>query len=223
MTLPFPPPSADPIPTRDAELSLWLNNFSAQWSPATWDTTLPTQASLIALASGFSGLLANLADPAQRTQALVAQKDASRAIIAQTLRGAVRTALATYRANPAALLDLLALGVRPATFEKTKISAPLEAPILSLTSAQPGLIHYRLSQVVNGSPVARRKFPDGTVGIILTETWGGNKRTTQIKRVNIATDTSAIENGTIVNAIAEYYTARGEVSQPSAAITVAVA
>lgn len=215
-------PGKDQIPQKDADLDAFGEIFATFWVPATFNATGPTQEEVVNDHTAFQSALALLTNPATNTRPNIAAKDTARATLEMCLRRAIRYAQAGFRAGLNTEAQLLALNLVPVKLTRTQITPPTDAPILAFTASEPGMVRYRITQVVEGQPVTERLFPYGIVGLYLKETWGANERTTNVKRVNIMQPTEGIAKGTVITATACYYTARGEKGPASLPTTAVV-
>jgi hypothetical protein len=210
--MPAPGPHEDCIPAPDGVYNLWISNIAGIWDPTEWNCVVPPTIEVGNAAAAFNTALLTASDPTTRTRQTIAQKDQVREVSERMFRNIVRIATAAYRAGAADSAALVGMGIRVPELTRTPILSPPDAPSLAFVEARPGVIQYRLTQVVGGVPVTVRKFPYGSVGVRLVETWTGNERVTTIKRVNIVTPTKGIPIGTVITARACYFTARGAVS-----------
>lgn len=210
--MPVPGPHEDVIPGPDTDLDAFGLNFGTIWNPASFNSATPLAADINNAWSGFNAALAIATNAATRTPTTIREKDQARKALEPILRNAIRLATNANRQGFATDAALTALNIRTPDLVRTPIPAPTEPPILHFVESRPGILQYRLTQVVGGVPVTVRRFPYGAVGVRIQETWTGNERNTTIKRVNIYTPTGGIAPGTTITARACYFTARGEVS-----------
>lgn len=220
--MPVPPQNADTLPPKDADLVPFAQNFANVWVPADFGVAAPLAADIQALLDTYIVFLDLSTDPATRTPITIVQKNETRAALSVPLRRAIRFAVSAFRAGIVGPATLTALNIRPPDLTKTSIPAPADAPVLAFVNSTPGVINYRLTQVYSGVPVSTIAFQYGIVGIRLVETWTGGSKTSTIKRVNIASLTGGLPQGTIVTATACYFNARGDVGPVCPDVTAVV-
>jgi hypothetical protein len=122
------------IPARDADFKDWLDNFSTliNANPTTYGLTSGDAAAIGSVRTAFDSAYALAVNPATRTSATVASKDAARATAEATCRPfAIRV-----RNNPAVSNALkVGLGLTIPNTTPTPIPAPTIAPSLELVNA----------------------------------------------------------------------------------------
>ena len=154
---------ADYIPSRDADLDLWLNNFQALVvaAPATYGLTAPIGAALLASYTLYHDALVLATDPGTRTSLTVAAKDAQK-ILSKAL---FRENASFVRGNPAVTdADQLALGIPLRDPTPTPIPPPSTRPIMSVL--QGGHLTHAMVWADETTPLARKK-PAGVIGALV--------------------------------------------------------
>ncbi len=216
----------DYIPTSDANLQIFSNNFFVAWNPATFNVVEPLNAALSSAAVAYNIALAALGNPATNTPVNVAVKDDKRASLVALIRMAVRGALAAYKSQfPGATSGaLIALGVNPPRLGKTPILAFPFAPLLAVEGSTENRISLRATQVdaVSGAAVTDRRFPLGQASFGLERRVGlvgGFVSLGLRKRVKLVDDTTGIAKGTPVSYRICYQTGSGLASPKSAEVT----
>lgn len=122
------------IPTKDADFDAWIQNFSTllTGSPTSYGLLVGDATAVAAVVTAWTTAYPIAINPATRTAATIATKDAARASAEATVRPyAIR-----IRSNTA-ISDALKIGIGvtiPNT-PPTPIPAPTVAPVLSLVSA----------------------------------------------------------------------------------------
>lgn len=153
------------IPTTDAGLDAWANNFAdlITADPALYGLT-PADALAIQTAVDAWNVSYPLAtNPATRTTVTISQKNADKVAMVTICR----TYASQVRINPGvANEDKLALGLNLPNNSPSPIPTPPTFPLLDIANAGP-LIHV-LRYADNTTPDSRRK-PDGAVSL---ELWG---------------------------------------------------
>ena len=206
----IPGPGQPIFPGPDADCSSWMQAFAPVWNPATFNVVLPTTIALADASVEFGSALGLASASATRSPVTVAAKDAARADAENVFRGAVRSAVAAFRAGTATSAQLSALGVRTPDLIPTPIPAPAYAPLLGLVGARPGFVDLRVTQVVDGVAVDTRKFPQGITGLEISRNTGSGWALVGIRRrVNLAVSTSDLANGLVVGYRVRYCTGRG--------------
>jgi len=119
------------IPTTDALLLAWADNFSAviTANPGDYGLIAGQAVTFAALFTTFESALATATDPGTRTSVTVAAKDAARAAMVTNARMLARIALAFPTVTPG---DLTAAGLIVRNTVPTPIPAPVTVPILGL-------------------------------------------------------------------------------------------
>jgi hypothetical protein len=152
----------DFLPTKDADLLAWANAFSSKI------TATPVAFGLVAAqATAFAGLLttwsADLAvatDPATRTRAAIAAKNASRA----PLKAEARELARIINAFPSITNEQrIELGLTPRDGTISPINPPTECPSLRVVSAIGRILKIKLQ----GQDTSRRGKPEGVAGATL--------------------------------------------------------
>jgi hypothetical protein len=203
-------PSEDVFPRKDADLSLWAQNFSTNWTPANWGVTVPTVAAITDAVTAFATALQTQQDnpgPANK----VAKNDA-RASMELLLRQAARAAKSFARSNPDSAPGLAALGLRQLSPGPTPIPAPTDAPSLAVQRVTSGIVLLRVNQTVNGESVTARAFPSGVATCQIQFRRGAStvyEDAGLFRRVNVPILTAGITAGTVIEMRARYITARG--------------
>lgn len=212
----IPGPHSDPLPARDADFAAFASQFAAGWVPATFNVVLPSSVSLIAAAGAFEVALNLVRDPATTTTPAIAAKDALRASLSASLRGAIRSAQAAFLAGTASEQSLLDLGVRPNSVVRTPISGPQFAPQMALDAVGIGVTDLRITQIdqETGLAVSTRRYPYGIVGAEVQRKIGvADWESLGVRRVVRINDSySGFTAGTALLYRARYMTARGLLS-----------
>lgn len=151
------------IPTRDADLVLWSDNFQTliAATPTTYGLTAPVAATITGLYNTFAAALTLATDPSTRTPATVAAKDAARGNMVPILRLYAQQ----IKANTAVSNALkVGLGIRIDDPIPTPIPAPSTKPIVSIVASGPQLMRLRFADEL--TPTSRSK-PAGSIGCLV--------------------------------------------------------
>lgn len=220
----IPGPGQDVLPASDQELLAWAVNYIGIYDPATFGTTVPAIAYFASELTAYNDALTLATDPLTRTTATVANKDATRLALDPLLRQGVRVCIAQFRAGFGTEGDLAAIGIRTPKATRTRIDPPTDSPLIDVASIAPGIVHVRITQVVNGVPVTDRRYPDGVAAVELYARTGAEpyKLRRVVKRVNIAADVSDLIDATKYDWCARYINPRGERGPMSTNVTAPV-
>lgn len=152
------------IPAPDSLFALWLDNFSTLLTanPTTYGLLAGDAVAVASANSDFQAAFLLSSNPATRTSATIADKDAERAAAEAVVRPlAVRIIL-----NPAVLnIDRVSIGVTVPSTVPTPVPAPTTSPSLILQSAGP-LVH-NLQFRDSTAPLVKAK-PFGVVTLELS-------------------------------------------------------
>ena len=154
---------ADYIPSRDANLADWMNNFSTliTGSPGTYALTAGDATTIATYVSAFVNALTVVSNPATKTRATVAAKDGAKAAMLDIVRPYAQQ----VRANRGVSNEhKVALGLTIADETRTPIPAPATNPILMVIGATPGEHTVRFA---DSATPDRRKKPFGAIGLQL--------------------------------------------------------
>lgn len=155
--------NTDYIPTKDADFGAWLLNLAtlATAAPATYGLTAPEAVAITDQSDDWAAAYPLAVNPATRTPATVASKDAVRAAAEATVRPlCVRVSL-----NPAVTDEnKTALGVTVRKTVPTPVPPPTTRPSLTLVSVTPGTQFIRYTDA--DLPAGKGK-PAGTIGVQL--------------------------------------------------------
>jgi len=157
----------DYIPTKDADFSIWLENFSTLLTaaPATYGLTAPDALAVDAVNTTFQAAFLLSSNPATRTSGTVADKDTARANAQLIVRPfAVRISQNTSVSD----LAKSDIGVTIRQLIPSPIPAPVDAPSLGVQSMIPG--QFTGSYHVVGS-IGKAK-PFGSIGVELVKSIG---------------------------------------------------
>ena len=150
------------LPTRDALLLDWSNNFSAKISASATTYGLTTaQATFYGtLHTSWSSAYTTATAPSTRTHGTIAAKNAARTLVKANARLLARIVQATASVTAQQKIDL---GLTPRDVNPTPINPPTEAPVLEIVAALGRTLKVNLRSV--GSD--RRGKPDGVHGASL--------------------------------------------------------
>ena len=148
------------IPARDADFSLWLDNFAdlIAGAPTSYGLTAGDATAITNQNNAFQAAYALAIDPSTRTTPTIAAKDAARA----SAEAVVRPFAIEIRNNSAVSIELKSgLGLTIPSTTPTPIPAPTVAPALSIQSAIP--LQTTLQARQPGS--AGKAKPFGCIGV----------------------------------------------------------
>ena len=154
---------ADYIPTREAQIVSWADNFSTliTSTPTTYGLVAGDAVAIAAAVDPYILAYTVATNPSTRTPATVANKDALQAAMLATVRPfAVQISQNAGVTNE----DKTAVGVTVRKTVPTPIPTPTTRPGLTLASAQVGVLTIRYSDV--DMPVGKAK-PPGAIGMEL--------------------------------------------------------
>lgn len=149
------------IPSPDADFALWLDNFATLIAadPTDYGLIAGDATAISAVNTDFQASFLLATNPATRTSATIAQKDADRAAATATVRP-----YAVQISRNMAVSDLLktGVGVNLPNSTRTAIPTPLTSPVLMLASAAPGF--HNLGYEDATTPGSKAK-PFGAIGM----------------------------------------------------------
>ena len=147
------------IPTRDALLLDWSNNFHSliQSAPTTYGLTAAQATSYGTLNTSWSDAYTTATAPSTRTRGTIAAKNAARKLVIANARLLARIVQATASVTAQQKIDL---GLTPRDVTPSPINPPTQAPVLEIVSALGRTLKVNLRSV--GSD--RRGKPDGVHG-----------------------------------------------------------
>ena len=152
---------ADYIPTKDADFGPWLLNLAtlATAAPATYGLTAPQAVTITAQSTDWDAAYTLATNPATRTLATVANKDAVRAAAETT----VRPLCVSISLNPAVTDEnKVAIGVTVRKTVPTPVPPPTTRPSLTLVAVTPGVQSIRYTDA--DLPAGKGK-PAGAIGV----------------------------------------------------------
>lgn len=124
------------IPSKDADLANWADNFSTLLTaaPTTYGLVTGDATAVATVVNAFLAAYSTAINPSTKTPVTVAAKDVAKIDMLTTVRPyAINISL-----NPGVLVDdKIAIGVNPRTSTPTPIAAPTTSPVVTLVSAQP--------------------------------------------------------------------------------------
>ena len=151
------------IPSRDADLDAWANNFKTLIAATPTNYGL-TAADGTAISNSFNAwhtAFLNATNPTTRTRATVAAKNDQKRLMLGVLRGYA----ATIRANAAVTPALkIGLGLHVRDAGPTPVPAPSSYPMVSVAGLGQGLQQLRAADQFAPN---RRARPTGTAGLLL--------------------------------------------------------
>ncbi len=152
----------DFLPSKDADLLAWANSFSAKITatPVAYGLVAAQATAFSALLTTWSADLAVATDPATRTRAAIAAKNASRT----PLKAEARELARIINAFPSITNEQrIELGLTPRSGTISPINPPTECPVLEVVSA----IGRTLKLKLRSSDSNRRGKPADVAGATL--------------------------------------------------------
>jgi hypothetical protein len=154
------------IPTKDADLLTWAQNFSTliTASPTTYGLIAGDATAIAAAVAPYETAYPIAVNPATRTSVTVGAKDTAKF----AMLGVLRSYAQIIGANPAVdSADKLALGLNLHGTPPSPVPVPTTMPLLSVVSATPLLHTLRFADELTPD---KRSKPDGVSGMELYRT-----------------------------------------------------
>lgn len=158
------------IPTRQADMRTWALNFAAliTAAPATYGLTAGNATTIQTAVDDFDAALTLALDPTTRTPTTIADKDAKKAVMLDTVRPfaqQVKNNAGVSNENKAAL------GLNIDDESPTSVAPPVTQPLLSIQAATP--LQHTLRYADVNTPTLRAK-PEGVSALQLFRHIGAN-------------------------------------------------
>lgn len=152
------------IPTRDGNLNAWAANFTTLLSanPGSYGQTSSSAAAVASVETAWASAYALVTNPATKTKATVAAKNAARVTMLATVRPIAQQISLSQGVSPSAKI---AIGVNPRTSVPTPITIPTTYPVLSILQSL-SLNHVLTFRDQLASPSVKAK-PYGVVQMYL--------------------------------------------------------
>lgn len=202
------------LPTNDNALLTWAQGFAQKITatPTAFGLVAGQATSMTAAVTAFSTVLATANNPATRTRAAIASKDAAKKPLQAMARDLARIINAFPTITNAQRIDL---GLTPRSGTISPIQAPDVAPVLDVVGAIGRTIKIRL----RSPDSARRGKPEGVAGVTIFS-YVGNTPPADISLYRFEGSTSRttaevefspmVPAGSQVFLTAFYYNPRGE-------------
>lgn len=151
------------LPSRDAEISDWGNNFSSLISadPARYGLYGAEAGTLAGLLDAFEQVLQAAVNPSTRTAVTIAQKDGAKVAFISYARSQAMIIKANQGVSDE---DKVALGLNLPDPARSPIPRPSTVPLLSVIAATPG--EHTVRYADQNTPASRAK-PFGVVQLVL--------------------------------------------------------
>jgi hypothetical protein len=158
----------DYIPSREADMQLWVINFDTlvTAAPASYGLVAADAVAIGAVVDAFNAALTLARDPATRTKSTVADKNGKKAAMLQVVRSYAMLVKANDGVSDQSKVDL---GLRLDDGDPSPIPAPLSWPLLNIVAAGP-LIH-ELRFADSATPDSKAK-PPGAASLQLVASVG---------------------------------------------------
>ena len=214
------------LPQREADLGNWVANFSTliSGSPGTYGLVAGDATAIAAYVSAFTSALAVVNNPATKTKATVAAKDAAKAAMLDIVRP---YAIQVRNNAGVSNADKTALGLTIVDQTLTNVPAPSSSVLLNVIAATPGEHEVRFAD--SNSPTRRSK-PLGTIGLqLFVAVAAGSVNDPAVApfrafvtRQPYAVSFEPTDNGKIATYFARWQNAKGETGPWSNAISFTV-
>jgi hypothetical protein len=215
------------IPSREAEMDNWINNFKTLIAagPATYGLTAPEAASITAAYNAWHAAYLAATNPTTRTKATVATKNEQKMNVLLVVRGFA----ATIQANKAVGDALkIGLGLRPHDAQPTPVPPPSTYPLLTLTGMGTGTQKVR---VADQETPTKRARPAGTVGVLVFRAVGpapvtdpeGARFLGFVTKAEFESTFSPSDNGKTATYFARWTNSKGELGPWSQPATMPIA
>lgn len=212
-----PGPAKDYIPGPDEDCLAWIANFDSV-NVGIAAVLSPSDASMTAARSAFGFALELATTPATRTSFAIDQKDVARQTAVLIARQIAVQYLALYKAGAVTSGELVSLGLSVPDLVRSRIEAPIHAPLIAVDSVSGSQARVRVTQVIEGVPVSSRGFPAGVQGLQVTYFSSTRTEVVARRRVNVELDCSAFTPGDPISCYAQYVNPRGETGPQSATV-----
>lgn len=218
---------SDFIPTRDAELDPFLNNFQTRIAaaPASYGLVAGDATVITGTYNAWHAAFVAATNPATRTHTTIAAKDAQRILTVDI----VRTYANTIRANTAVSDSLkLDLGLNVHDTIPSPVPPPSTYPILAISGAGPLMQDLRAA---DQSTPTRRAKPHGAAGLLVFRAIGTTPASDPgaapflgfVTRAEFNSSFSSADDGKVATYFARWTNAKGEVGPWSAPVSMRIA
>jgi hypothetical protein len=156
--------STDYLPSTDADLSLWAQNFNTliTAAPATYGLDSAYAVALDGYTDAYVAALATANNPATRTVVTVAAKDAAKAAMKLFIRQGAKIVQATVSVTNE---NKTALGLPIHNDAPSPVPAPVTHPIIASAGIGPHRVVIRYADQL--TPASARK-PTGSIGMLMS-------------------------------------------------------
>jgi len=215
------------IPTREADLDGWLNNFQTliAATPANYGLVAADATAITNAYTSWHSAYQTATNPTTRTQATITAKNEQKANVLSVVRGYA----ATIRANRAVSDQLkIGLGLHVPDTQPTPVPAPSTKPVLAIARMDQGVQEVRATDEATPN---RRGRPSGSAGLLLFRAVGTAPVTdpsqaqfmTFVGRPQVSSTFTPADNGKTVTYFARWTNAKGELGPWSQAISAPIA
>lgn len=149
------PASAPYIPSKQANLNNWLNNFATliTANPSFYGLMASDATTIQNAVNAWNSAYAMVTSPTTKTPSSVSAKDTARV----TVLGIVRPYAQQVSNNPGVTsANKIALGLNPKTSTPSPVTPPASNPILSILSQGPGIVNFTYRDALT-SPSSKAK------------------------------------------------------------------
>jgi hypothetical protein len=215
------------LPTRDADLDTWLNNFQTLIgaAPASYGLVASDATAITAAYTSWHTAYLAAVNPTTRTHGTVSTKNTQKANVSSVVRGYA----ATIRANRAVSDALkIGLGLHIRDTQPTPVPPPATVPVLAILNMRQGLQEVRATDESTPSSRAR---PAGSAGMLLFRAVAEEAVTDPEQarflaftgKTDFACEYGPADNGKTATYFARWTNAKGEMGPWSQPMPVSIA
>ena len=215
------------IPTREADLDGWLNNFQTliAATPANYGLVAADATAITNAYTSWHSAYQTATNPTTRTQATITAKNEQKANVLSVVRGYA----ATIRANRAVSDQLkIGLGLHVPDTQPTPVPAPSTKPVLAIAGMSQGTQVVRATDELTPNSRAR---PVGSAGMLVYRHVGTSAINdpaqatfqTFIGKTTVNSTFAPADNGKVVTYFARWTNAKGQTGPWSQGVSGSIA
>lgn len=219
--------SSSYIPTREADMDNWINNFKTliAANPTNYGLAAGDATSITTAYTNWHAAYLAAINPSTRTKPTVDAKNAQKAIVLGVVRSYAQTIQANHAVSDALKMGI-GLHVRDVT--PTPVPAPSTKPVLSIALTDQGYMNLTAADEATPSKRAR---PTGSVGMLLYRAVAADSVNdpaqatflTFVGKPAATSNFTSADRGKVATYFARWTNARGEVGPWSNAVSGAIA
>lgn len=221
--------TGDIIPLNDADLLVWLVAFNATYDPLEVGIVTPLASTVSTRFVNYQSALNAASNPTTRTTFAITFKNATKALIVDSIRAIYGQLAARNLAGFADCSDtvLNSLGFHAPDKTRTQAPIPAYAPLISFVSSGQAQSVSRITQIdqVTGLARSTRYFARNLAGAEIQVKLAADTAWTSlgvVRRAIVRIDTSLYANGALLSVRCRYANRRGESSPWSDVVSGAV-